>query len=295
MEFVMKENEDETNFRCRHRWDLWCWWYCWCQQWQHDHLQRLAGGVHVDSSEVLGQGEVAELTLDVIVRLHSWSLSSWCWWMWSKPVRRPSYQRSVLLQGQGWAWAENELNLEFIIGWERCFLRPNKSSPWGTPASPWSYQDLQTPLSNQSGPGGNKAGQTWRERWFLPQLFNFQTREGKSQSLVRVQAVPLHSATGSKRIVRIVWGRSHITSAAGGGRGVQAKSWPLLTRGVKNFQQRDFMWTKMLIHLILADVICEQPPSESVAHKVRVTIHEQFWPGWRRQWWPRCRAGWKSE
>ena len=36
-----------------------------------DHLQRLPGGVHVDGSEVLGQGEVAELTLDVIVRLHS--------------------------------------------------------------------------------------------------------------------------------------------------------------------------------------------------------------------------------
>ena len=30
----------------------------------------------------------------------------------------------------------------------------------------------------------------------------------------------------------------------------------------------------MLIHLILADVICEQPPSESVAHKVKVKIHE---------------------
>ena len=42
-----------------------------CDSNAFDHLQRLPGGVHVDGSEVLGQGEVAELTLDVIVRLHS--------------------------------------------------------------------------------------------------------------------------------------------------------------------------------------------------------------------------------
>ena len=61
-------------------------------------------------------------------------------------------------------------------------------------------------------------------------------------------------------------GRSHITSAAGGG---YAKSWPLLTEGGGGVQEP----------LILADVICEQP-------LIIITMTSV----WQAKYITRCRA-----